>query len=72
MEQRQIEVSDEQWSQIQTKLDEARQKGVKDSLVLTDQAAFIVNTKSNTVVTAMNRSEVQDKIFTNINGTILI
>jgi len=39
-------------------------------LVLVDDIAFIVNTKSNTVVTAVN--EAEEKVFTNIDGTVII
>ncbi|MBE5851669.1 MAG: flagellar protein, partial [Lachnospiraceae bacterium] len=34
--------------------------------------AFIVNVPSNTVVTAMEQSETQDNIFTNIDGAVII
>ena len=46
--------------------------GVKESLVLVDDAALIVSAKNNTVITAMNRAEATAQIFTNINGTILM
>ncbi|GAE91625.1 hypothetical protein JCM21714_578 [Gracilibacillus boraciitolerans JCM 21714] len=72
MMSRNIDVSEQKWQAIETKLQEAKQKGVKESLVITDQAAFIINAQKNTVITAMDKSELQSKIFTNINGTIII
>ncbi|KAB8138742.1 flagellar protein [Gracilibacillus oryzae] len=72
MTTRNIQVTDAKWSELETKILEAKQKGIKESLVLMDNAAFIVNVKNNTVVTAMERTETKSKIFTNINGTILI
>ena len=62
----------QQWSQLEEKLAEAKQKGLNDSLVLMDQAALIVNAKNNTVITAMDRSEASSQIFTNINGAIIL
>ena len=50
----------------------AGEKGIKDSLVLVDQLAFIVNTKSNTVITAMDQTETDENIFTNIDGAVII
>ena len=47
----------------------ARQKGIKESLIVVDELAFIVNVKNNTVVTAVGDSE--DKIFTNIDGAVI-
>ncbi|MBP1968096.1 flagellar operon protein [Virgibacillus natechei] len=72
MDERNIQLNDTQWSAITEKMGEAKGKGVTDSLVLTNEAALLVSTKNNTVVTAMDREEATSKIFTNINGTILI
>ena len=54
------------------KVTEARSKGVNDSLVLMDQAALIVSAKNATVITAMNRTEAKNQLFTNIDGTIVL
>lgn len=70
--ERNINIDEKEWRLIETKMVEARKKGITDSLVVTNQAALLVSTKNNTVVTAMNREEANHKIFTNINGTILI
>lgn len=72
IEQRNIEISSEKWNKIGEKLDEARQKGVKESLVILDNAALIVSAQNKTVITAMDRDEAESQIFTNINGTIII
>lgn len=69
---RNIHINDKQWQTISTKMQEAKQKGITDSVVITQEAALLVSTKNNTVVTAMNRDEAANRIFTNINGTILI
>ncbi|WP_217586217.1 TIGR02530 family flagellar biosynthesis protein [Lentibacillus saliphilus] len=72
MEERNIKLNAKQWQQMNEKMIEAKQKGVTDSLVFTNDAALIVSTKNNTIVTAMNRDEASSKLFTNINGAILI
>ncbi|RLL45321.1 flagellar protein [Oceanobacillus piezotolerans] len=72
LNERSIEINDKQWKLINEKMQEAKRKGVTDSLVLTNNAALVVSTKNNTVVTAMNKEEATSRIFTNINGTILI
>ena len=51
---------------------EARQKGVNQPLVLMDQAALIVSAKNATVITAMDRTEAKQQLFTNIDGTIVL
>ncbi|BCB03359.1 TIGR02530 family flagellar biosynthesis protein [Bacillus sp. KH172YL63] len=72
MEQRGISISPQTWDEIGEKVKEARSKGVKDSLVILNDAALIVSATNKTVITAMDREEARTQIFTNINGTILI
>ncbi|KHF30907.1 hypothetical protein LR68_00397 [Anoxybacillus sp. BCO1] len=45
---------------------------MRDSLVITDEAALIVSAVNQTVITAMHREEAQTQLFTNINGAIII
>ncbi|MBO6108720.1 MAG: flagellar protein [Eubacterium sp.] len=69
IDSRQIEMSDEQRQRLNAAADKARGKGLKESLVMVDNMAFIVNIKNNTVVTAVNDTE--KKVFTNIDGAII-
>ena len=72
LHQRGIHIHEGQWEQIGQKVQEARKKGVNESLVLTKDAALIVSAKNNTVITALDREEARAQIFTNINGTIIL
>lgn len=72
LNERNIEISDQEWQIVSDKVFEARSKGVKQSLVLMDQAALIVSAKNATVITAMGRTEAKDQLFTNIDGTIVL
>ncbi|WP_264737199.1 TIGR02530 family flagellar biosynthesis protein [Cytobacillus firmus] len=72
LEQRGIHISAERWKQIEDKIQEAKEMGVKESLVLLDNAALVVSAKNNTVITAMDRKETRSQIFTNIDGTIIL
>ncbi len=67
---RNIDLSDEQLERLETGARKAQAKGINESLVMVDNIAFIVNIKNNTVVTAVNDSE--DKVFTNIDGAVII
>ncbi|MDE6622282.1 MAG: flagellar protein [Lachnospiraceae bacterium] len=69
---RKIELTDEQLERLNDGTKKAGAKGIKDSLVLVDQLAFIVNTKSNTVITAMDQTEADENIYTNIDGAVII
>lgn len=69
---RNIELTDGQMERLNEGTKKAQAKGIRDSLVLVDSLAFIVNVPSSTVVTAMEQSEAQENIFTNIDGAVII
>lgn len=69
---RNIELTDEQLERLNDGTKKAGEKGIRDSLVLIDQLAFIVNTKNNTVITAMDQTETDENIYTNIDGAVII
>lgn len=70
--ERNIAISEQEWQVVSDKVFEARQKGVNQPLVLMDQAALIVSAKNATVITAMDRTEAKQQLFTNIDGTIVL
>ncbi|NMO77350.1 MULTISPECIES: TIGR02530 family flagellar biosynthesis protein [Niallia] len=72
LQQRGIEIDADKWKAIEEKVTQAKKMGIKESLVLLNNAALIVSAKNNTVITAMDLEEATDQIFTNINGTIIM
>ena len=69
---RNIELTRAQMERLTEGTAKAQQKGIKDSLVIVDDLAFIVNVPNHTVVTAMDQNETADNIFTNIDGAVII
>ncbi|HHT98104.1 MAG TPA: flagellar protein [Clostridiales bacterium] len=67
---RNIELTNSQIARLGNATNMADKKGIKESLVIVDDLAFIVNIKNKTVVTAMKDED--EKIFTNIDGAIII
>ena len=72
LDSRNIELSAGQMARLQEGASKAESKGINDSLVIVDDLAFIVNVPNRTVVTAINQTEAQDNIFTNIDGAVII
>lgn len=72
LESRGISLSEEQNTRLQSGVKKASAKGINESLVLVDSLAFIVNVPNKTVVTAMDQTETQSNIFTNIDGAVII
>lgn len=72
LEQRGIELQQAQWEQINGAVDKAAAKGAKDSLILMQDLAFIVNVRQRTIVTAMDETAMKDHVFTQIDSTIVL
>lgn len=70
MQARNIDLTQNQKDKINSAVSMAQQKGVKDSLVILDNMAFVVNVQSKTVITAVNNNELKENVFTNIDGAI--
>jgi len=70
LESRNIKITDVQKQKISKALDKAEQKGVKDSLVMMDDIALVVNVKNRTVITAVRSNELKENVFTNIDGAV--
>ncbi len=70
MQARNIDLTQTQKDKISNAVSKAQQKGIKDSLVILDDMAFVVNVNSKTVVTAVNNNELKENVFTNIDGAI--
>lgn len=69
---RNIELTSGQMERLQEGAQKAQMKGIRESLVIVDQLAFIVNIPNHTVVTAMNQQDAAENVFTNIDGAVII
>ena len=69
---RNIYLTDAQNVRLENGVKQASEKGITESLVLIDSLAFIVNVPNKTVVTAMDQTETNGNIFTNIDGAVII
>lgn len=72
LNQRGIELTGEQWERLEGGARKAGEKGIKDSLVIVDDLAFIVNVPNQTIVTAMDSTQTDENVFTNINGAVIM
>ncbi len=67
---RNLQLSSSQIKRLEDGVKRAEQKGIKDSLVLVDNIALLVNIKNKTVVTAVDNNS--EKIYTNIDGAVIV
>ena len=67
---RNIDMTDEQLIRLEEGAKKAFEKGIKESLVMVDNLAFIVSITNNTVITAVGDED--SKVFTNIDGAVIV
>lgn len=72
LNEREITLTQNQSTRLENGVDAASKKGINDSLVLVDNLAFIVNVPNKTVVTAMDQTETNSNVFTNIDGAVIM
>lgn len=71
LESRNIKFNDTEMNKIYAAVDKAELKGAKDSLILMNETALIVNIPNRTVVTAMPVEEQAENVFTNIDSVVI-
>lgn len=72
MNMRNINLSHSQMGKLQNAVDKAEEKGVKESLILADDLAFIVSIKNRTIITVIDGSNIKENVFTNIDGAVIL
>jgi len=72
MQQRQISLSQQEARALSEAAAKARAKGARETLILAEKAAFVVSVANNTVITVMDRGNLKDNIFTQIDSAVVI
>lgn len=72
MQARGVRFSPEDMQRIESAVGKAEAKGAKNTLLLTDAAAMIVSIKDKTVVTVMDKANLKENVFTNIDSTVMV
>lgn len=68
---REITLNDECLERLSHAVSKAEKRGCRDSLVLMDDLAFIVNVQERTVVTALEARSRGEGVFTQIDSVVL-
>lgn len=72
LEERNLTMDGNEFLKIRDGIDKLKEKGGKDSLIVTNQAAYIVDVDNQTVVTAMDKDDMAENVFTKIDSTLFI
>ena len=71
-EERGIQVTDALMDQLSDSVERASAKGATNILAFDATRAFIINVPHGRVITTMSQEEMEENIFTNIDGAVLL
>lgn len=72
LQERKIDFDNNEYLKVREAISKLKDKGGKDSLVVTDKAAYIVDVKNNKVVTAVDKGNMSENVFTKIDSTVFM
>jgi flagellar operon protein len=71
LEMRGIRMDRNDLASLEEAVDLADSKGSREALVLHNKAAFVVSVRNRTVITAIDASDMKERIVTNIDSAVL-
>ncbi|ABR48869.1 flagellar operon protein [Alkaliphilus metalliredigens QYMF] len=72
LEQRNIKLTLQEIDKIDKAINSAANKGLKETLILMDNRAFIASVQNKTIITAADGDQLKGNVFTNIDGAVII
>ncbi len=66
-----IALQKEELESLTTAVDQVAAKGARESLVLLDRVALVVNVPNRKVITAMSTGDIENNVFTNIDSAVV-
>ncbi|MEM8486296.1 MAG: TIGR02530 family flagellar biosynthesis protein [Bacteroidota bacterium] len=72
LEERSISFTNQERNDLGQAISLLNNKGARNALIVRQDAAFVVNVPKRTMVTAISQQELQQRVFTQIDSTMLI
>ncbi|KAB3535879.1 flagellar protein [Alkaliphilus pronyensis] len=72
LEKRNIQLSGSDMTRLNQALDMASQKGIKETLIMMDNRAFVASVTNKTIITAAVDEQLKENVFTNIDGAVIV
>jgi flagellar operon protein len=71
VDSRDLDLDPARLARLNTAISRAAEKGSRNSVVMLDNLAVVVDVNQRTVVTAMNAQEGKERVFTNIDSVVI-
>ncbi|MBU5437704.1 flagellar protein [Tissierella sp. MSJ-40] len=72
LNRREMDLTNEEMEKLKIAFNRAEDKGIKDALILMEDKAFIASINNKTIITTVNKEQLKENIFTNIDGAVII
>ncbi|MGM0370140.1 MAG: TIGR02530 family flagellar biosynthesis protein [Bacillota bacterium] len=72
LKSRNINLGKNDLNKLEQAVTKAKDKGAKESLVMAGENAYIVSVENDTVITAMNKNNMDSKVVTNIDSAVVM
>lgn len=72
LRERKIELSSSDIENINNAVRKIRNKGGKEALIFYNDVAFITSIRNNTIITAVDKDNLKENVFTNIDSAMII
>lgn len=70
--ERHIDFNESDYTRLNEAASKLRDKGSKESLIITSEAAYIIDISKYCLITAITKDELADNIFTKIDSTLIL
>ena len=71
VERRDLDLDPARLERLNSAINRAAEKGARNSVVMLDDLAVVVDIRERTIVTAMNAQAGREKVFTNIDSVVI-
>ncbi len=72
LRERKIELSSSDIENLNNAVRKIRNKGGKEALIFYNDVAFITSIRNNTIITAVDKDNLKENVFTNIDSAMII
>ncbi len=72
LEERSLQISQNDIERLNNGVKEVNAKGAKNSLIMVDDTAFVVSVRNKMVITAIDKTQTSSNVFTNIDSVAFV
>ena len=72
LEQRKIQLTKNEINKLGNAINKAAEKGIRETLIIMGNKAFIASVPNRTVITAAADNQLKENVFTNIDGAVFV